>query len=140
MKKFLFLICSLMLVGIMLAGFALAEVQDTTVEATVADEAVVSIPDVNAGDPFTWSYLATIAGAAALTLLVVQFIKAPLDKVWKVPTRFLAYIIALATMLVATALTTGLNVDNALLAAVNALLAAMSAYGMYEVTFAKISK
>jgi len=74
------------------------------------------------------------------TLLVVQFIKAPLDKVWKIPTRFLAYIIALVTMLVATALTTGLTFDSGLLAVVNALLAAVSAYGMYEVTFAKISK
>lgn len=89
-------------------------------------------------EPFTWQYLATVGGAAAFTLIVVQFIKAPLDKVWRIPTRFLAYLIALVTMLAATALTTGLNIDSVLLAVVNAILAATSAYGMYEVTFAKL--
>lgn len=102
----------------------------------------MNVPTTDVGnivsEPFTWQHLATIGGAAALTLLVVQFIKAPLDKVWKIPTRFLAYIIALVTMLAATALTTGLNIDSVLLAVVNAILAATSAYGMYEVTFAKI--
>ena len=98
-------------------------------------ESVTGAPN---GEPFTWQYLATVGGAAAFTLIVVQFIKAPLDKVWRIPTRFLAYIIALATMLAATALTTGLNIDSVLLAAVNAILAATSAYGMYEVTFAKL--
>ena len=51
--------------------------------------AVVEIPGVEVGEPLTWTYLATIAGAAAFTLLVVQFLKAPLDKVWKIPTRVL---------------------------------------------------
>ena len=117
MKKIIFaLLCTLLLVT---TAFA----EDITVTTT---------------EPFTWQYLATIGGAAALTLLVVQFIKAPLDKVWRIPTRFLAYIIALVTMLAATALTTGLSIDNVLLAVVNAILAATSAYGMYEVTFAKL--
>ena len=40
-------------------------------------------------------------------------------------------------MLVATALTSGLTVNNALLVVVNALIAAMAAYGEYEVIFAK---
>ena len=77
--------------------------------------AVVEIPGVEVGEPLTWTYLATIAGAAAFTLLVVQFLKAPLDKVWKIPTRVFAYVVALGVMLVATAFTTGLTVDNALL-------------------------
>ena len=102
--------------------------------------AVVEIPGVEVGEPLTWTYLATIAGAAAFTLLVVQFLKAPLDKVWKIPTRVFAYVVALGVMLVATAFTTGLTVDNALLVGVNALLAALSAYGAYEVTFGKIEK
>lgn len=93
-----------------------------------------------AGEPFTWQYLATIAGAAAFTLLIVQFFKAPLDKVWKIPTRVFAYIIALAVMLVATAFTSGLTADTVLLVAANAFLAAMSAYGAYELTFAKLNK
>lgn len=91
-------------------------------------------------EPFTWQYLATITGAAAFTLLVVQFFKVPLDKIWKIPTRLLAYIIALLTMIVATAFTTGLDVQTILLAAANAFLAALTAYGAYEVTFAKLNK
>ena len=102
--------------------------------------AVVEIPGVEVGEPLTWTYLATIAGAAAFTLLVVQFLKAPLDKVWKIPTRGFGYVGALGGMLVATAFTTGLTVDNALLVGVNALLAALSAYGAYEVPFGKIEK
>ena len=40
-------------------------------------------------EPLTWAYLATIAGAATFTLLVVQLFKVPLDKVWKIPTEYL---------------------------------------------------
>ena len=102
--------------------------------------AVIEVPGVEVGEPLTWTYLATIAGAAAFTLLVVQFLKAPLDKVWKIPTRVFAYVVALVVMLVATAFTSGLTVDSVLLVAANAFLAAMSAYGAYELTFAKLSK
>lgn len=121
MKKFLFLFALVLLICCAVAP-ALAEAIETTAE------------------PFTWAYLSTIAGAAAFTLLVVQFIKAPLDKVWKLPTRFVAYVIALAVLLVATAFTSGLNVETVLLSLCNALLAALSAYGMYELTFAKADK
>ena len=91
-------------------------------------------------EPFTWQYLATITGAAAFTLLVVQFFKVPLDKIWKIPTRLLAYIIALLTMIVATAFTSGLDVQTILLAAANAFIAALMSYGAYELTFAKMNK
>lgn len=94
--------------------------------------------DVSTGEPFTWQYLGTIAGAAAFTLLVVQFFKVPLDKVWKIPTRVLAYLVALTIMLVASAFTSGLTIQTALLAAVNALIAALTAMGGYEVTFKKM--
>ena len=120
-----------------MAGMAEAATATPTVDT---GDAVIEIPGVEVGEPLTWTYLATIAGAAAFTLLVVQFLKAPLDKVWKIPTRVFAYVVALSVMLVATAFTTGLTVDNALLVGVNALLAALSAYGAYEVTFGKIEK
>lgn len=121
MKKFLFLFALVLLICCAVAP-ALAE--------AISGET----------EPFTWAYLGTIGGAAAFTLLVVQFIKAPLDKVWKLPTRFVAYVIALAVLLVATAFTSGLNVETVLLSLCNALLAALSAYGMYELTFAKADK
>lgn len=91
-------------------------------------------------EPFSWEYLVTVTGAAAFTLLVAQFLKFPLDKVWKIPTRILVYFIALAVMLVATAFTTGLNPQGVMLACSNAFIAALAAMGAYEVTFAKLNK
>ena len=91
-------------------------------------------------EPFTWEQLATIAGATLATLLVVQLLKLPLDKVWKIPTRLVAYVIALAVMILATHFTTGLTWDNAILAAVNAVIVALAAMGSYELTFAKINR
>ena len=89
-------------------------------------------------DPFSWEQLATIAGATTATLLIVQLLKLPLDRVWKIPTRSVAYVIALVLMIVATAFTVGLTWSNAGLAAVNAVIVALAAMGAYEVTFHKL--
>lgn len=88
-------------------------------------------------DPFSWEQLATIAGATLATLLIVQLLKLPLDKVWKLPTRIVAYAIALIILLLATMFTTGLSVENAALSVINAVIVALAAMGAYEVTFAK---
>ena len=86
-------------------------------------------------DPFSWEQLATIAGATAATLLIVQLLKLPIDKVWKIPTRIVAYVIALIIMLLATHFTVGLTWSNAVLGALNAVIVALSAMGAYELTF-----
>ena len=91
-------------------------------------------------EPVTWEYLVTIAGASLMTLLIVQFIKAPLDKLWKVPTAFVAYMIALAILIAAHTMTVGMSVNTFLLCVLNAFIAATSAMGMYEKTFRKIEK
>jgi len=91
-------------------------------------------------DPLDWNQLATIGGATMITLLIVQLLKLPIDKVWKIPTRIVAYVIALIVMLLATYFTTGITLSNALLAAVNAVIVALAAMGSYEVTFAKAGK
>ncbi len=104
-------------------------------QAPAADVGMVPIEE-----PMTWGYLATIAGASTLTLLIVQFFKLPLDKVWHIPTRLLTYVIAWGILLLGTHFTGGLTWDATLLAAANALLAAMAAMGAYEVTFAKLEK
>lgn len=103
-------------------------------------EALVAIEPQPPDAPFTWAYLATIAGAAAFTLIVVQLCKVPLDKVWHIPTRMLVYVICFVVMLAATHFTVGLSWENGLLAAVNAFIAALTAYGAYEVTFGKSGK
>ena len=81
----------------------------------------------NIPEPFTWSSLATLGGASAATLLIVQFLKLPLDRVWKIPTRLLAYAVALALMLAAAAFTTGLDAETAALCVINAFVAALAA-------------
>lgn len=140
MKKILCIILAIVAI-LMLTCAAFAEGAAPEAPATPTEsEAIVDVTETNVGEPLTWTYLATIAGAAAFTLLIVQFFKAPLDRIWKIPTRVFAYFIALAIMLVATAFTTGLTINSVLLTAANAFLAAMSAYGAYEVTFAKVGK
>ena len=89
-------------------------------------------------DPFSWEQLATIAGATVATLLIVQLLKLPMDKVWKIPTRIVAYVIALIIMVLATHFTQGLNWSNFGLAALNAVIVALAAMGSYELTFHKI--
>ena len=133
MEKLLPLV--LLLLAVTLFAFPVSALAEDTADATTG---ITASEAGTPAEPFTWQYLASIAGAAAFTLLVVQFLKAPLDKIWKIPTRVFAYIIALLTMLVATAFTTGLDIQTALLAVVNAFIAALTAYGAYEVTFAKL--
>lgn len=110
-----------------------------------AEEAVVpAVSDATITtptEPFSWEYLATIAGAATFTLLVAQFLKFPLDKIWKIPTRVVVYCIAFIVMLIGTAFTAdGLTAQSVLLALANAFIAALTAMGGYELTFAKLTK
>lgn len=86
---------------------------------------------------YTWQYLGTMAGATAATLMIVQYTKVQLDKVWKIPTRLYVYVIALAILLVAALFTGGLTAEAAVLAFMNAFMVSMSAYGAYELAFAK---
>ena len=100
-------------------------------------------------DPFTWAQLATIAGATLATVLIVQLLKLPLDKIWKIPTRIVVYFISLIILLLATLFTDGLTLQTGLLTAVNAVIVALArdedewrgalaAMGAYEITFRKL--
>lgn len=86
---------------------------------------------------YDWTALASVAGATAFTLLLVQFIKAPLDRIWRIPTRAVVYVIAFCTLLVAQVFTTGFTWSGLALTAVNAVIAGSAAMGAYELTFAK---
>ena len=91
-------------------------------------------------EPFTWAQLATIAGATAAVLLIVQLLKLPMDKVWKIPTRIVVYVISLILLLLATLFTDGLTVQTGLLTAVSAVIVALAARGAYEMTFRKLDE
>lgn len=82
---------------------------------------------------FSWGELGTLAGATAATLLIVQFAKLPLDKVWKIPTRLLVLVVAFLILLGAQAFTAGLSPEALPLIALNSFLVAAAAMGAYEV-------
>lgn len=103
----------------------------------VATEVVASEIPTN---PVTWEQLATIAGAAMATMLIVQLLKLPIDKVWKIPTRIIVFLIAAIVMLLATYFTQGLTWNTALLTLMNAVIAALTAMGGYELTFKKLEE
>ena len=128
MKKFIFWF---ILVILLVPVIAMAE--EVAVEV-VAEVIGSEIPT----QPVTWAQLATIAGAATATMLIVQLLKLPLDKVWKIPTRIIVFFIAAVVMLLATYFTSGLTWNTAILTVLNAVIAALTAMGGYELTFAKI--
>lgn len=130
MKKllFVFVVFVLILPCVVIAEEAVIEVAASVVESEIPTQ------------PFSWEQLATIAGAALATMLIVQLLKLPLDKVWKIPTRIIVFLIAAVVMLLATYFTQGLTWNTALLTILNAVVAALTAMGGYELTFAKIEK
>ena len=68
----------------------------------IAEVAVEVIASELPTQPVTWEQLATIGGAALATLLIVQLLKLPLDKIWKIPTRIVVFFISLVVLLLAT--------------------------------------
>lgn len=137
MKKLLILICTALLVFAVcvLPVMAIAEPPETG--STDAGEIVATADEATPGElptEFTWKYLVTTGGAAVLVFFIVQYAKAPLDKVGHIPTRLLVYVLCLITLLVANAfLNHGITIEIAALCVFNALISAYSAYGMYEV-------
>ena len=105
--------------------------------AEVAVEVVASEIPTN---PVTWEQLATIGGAALATMLIVQLLKLPLDKVWKIPTRIVVFVLGFTVLILATYFTEGLTWNTALLTVINAVIVALTAMGGYELTFAKLEK
>ena len=91
------------------------------------------IAPMSEATPFSWVALATVAGCAAATLLIVQFTKSLIPDSF--PTRIYVYIVALLIMLAATHFTTGLTADSAILVVLNSFVAATSALGTYDLTF-----
>ena len=88
-------------------------------------------------EPFTWASLGTIAGCTVFALVVVQTLKAPLDRFFHIPTRLLVYGVCLTAMVLSTLFSGNASWEAILLAAVNALIPTASAYGAYELTFAQ---
>ena len=128
MKK-VFACLLLLIVLLPCAVFAEAEIAEVVTEIVETELPV---------EPVSWDQLATIAGCAMMTMLIVQLLKLPLDKVWKIPTRIIVFVISLVIMLLATYFTKGLTGATAMLTVFNAVISALTAMGGYELSFAKI--
>lgn len=127
MKKLLLFVVLFVMV---LPAVVIAEEMVLEVAASVVESELPT-------NPFSWEQLATISGAALATMLIVQLLKLPIDRVWKIPTRIIVFMIAAIVMLLATYFTKGLSADTAILTILNAVIAALTAMGGYELTFAK---
>lgn len=128
MKKVVCLLFALFLLFpcVALAGEVAAEVVAEVIESELPTE------------PVSWEQLATIAGCALATMLVVQLLKLPLDKVWKIPTRIVVFFISFVIMILANLFTNNLSWSTGFLTIFNATISALTAMGGYELTFAKL--
>lgn len=86
----------------------------------------------------TWEFLGTMAGAIAVTTLIVQFIKMPLDRIWKIPTRYVVYFIALILLFLVEFFRGHITFERSILIVLNAIVVSLAAMGTYETTFKKI--
>lgn len=140
MRRIVFVSLAALMLLALFTITATAEALEVAAEVAQGAEAIEQIAEVGGlpSEPFTWAALGTIAGCTAFALLFVQLIKAPLDKVWKIPTRLLVYIVCLIVMLLSVVFgSDGLTWASALLAAVNAVIPTLAAMGAYEITFGR---
>ncbi len=86
---------------------------------------------------YSWAYLASIGGTAAAVLLIVQYLKGYLDKLVHIHTRLVVLALSIVIQIGSKAVLHGLNWPDVPLLILNGFVAATSAMGMYEVTFAK---
>ncbi len=87
---------------------------------------------------YTWEALGSVAGATAATLVIVQYLKVPLDKWMHIPTRLLVFIIALLILGGARGFTAGISPSDIPLMLLNAVVVALAAMGTYEISFARL--
>ena len=80
---------------------------------------------------FTWTTLATYAGATAAVGLITQLFKG-VGFIDKIPTRITSYAIALVVLLAATFFTGGLTLEAGALCVINAVVVSLAANGAYD--------
>lgn len=128
------------LLTLFLIAVVFAEAGAETANEGGGGESIVPPQETAEQAPYTWEQLATVPGAIAATLLIVQYLKFPLDVVWKVPTRFLVLIIAFGLMTLARGMVEDLRWIDVPLIAINAFVVALAAMGAYEVSFKKLER
>ena len=87
---------------------------------------------------FTLESMGTLSGMIIVLTLLVQFFKPLIDKIKKIPTRYVVWIIAIVLATAYQAITGKFTGATILLLVLNSIVLAVGAMGTYEVTFAKI--
>jgi hypothetical protein len=85
----------------------------------------------------TWEFLGTFAGATLVVSLLVQFFKLQVDKVWKIPTKYLVYILSVFVLVLAQIFGGTFSASNLVITFFNAFGVTLSAMGFYDITFKK---
>jgi len=84
--------------------------------------------------------IGTFAGMVVAINLIVQFLKPLLDKVKKIPTRYLVWIIAIIVSTAYQAITGTFTAAVIYLLLLNSILLTLTAMGSYEATIKKLVK
>ena len=84
--------------------------------------------------------IGTFAGMVVAINLIVQFLKPLLDKVKKIPTRYLVWAIAVIVSTAYQAITGTFTASVIYLLLLNSILLTLTAMGSYEATIKKIVK
>jgi len=87
-------------------------------------------------DFFTWTILATYAGATLATTLVTQLLKG-IGFIDRIPTRIFSYVVALIILLAATFFTGAMTWNTAALCVVNAVVVSLAANGAFDAVSTK---
>ncbi len=82
-------------------------------------------------DFFTWTMLATYAGALAATMGITQLLKG-VGFIDRIPTRLFSWIVAAVILIVASYFIGGLTVESAALCLINAVVVSLAANGGYD--------
>ena len=96
--------------------------------------AVPALADTGAADSpefFTWAVLATYAGALAATLAITQLLKEA-HIAEKIPTRIVAWVVAVLVLLGANYFSGSLTLQSAVLCVINAVVVSLAANGGYD--------
>ena len=88
----------------------------------------------------TYEFLGTFAGLLVVLNLIVQFLKLKIDKVWKIPTRFIVWVIAILLLTLVQAVTSPFTLESVGLILLNAVPLTLAAMGSYSLIIEKLEK
>lgn len=80
---------------------------------------------------FTWTMLATYAGAVLCTTVITQMLK-EVAGIARIPTRLFSYAVAVLVLLAASLFTGALNLENGVLCAINGAVVSLASNGAFE--------